>query len=612
MSPPILTLSDIHLSFGGQPLLSGVNMTISPGERLCIVGRNGSGKSTLLKIAAEHVEPDQGERFVQPGVTRHYLLQEPDLSAYETTYDYIVSGLSPSDETYRAQYLAEQLGLSGTEHPQHISGGETRRAALAQALAASPDILFLDEPTNHLDLQAIEWLEKELAKLSSALVLISHDRRFLETLSQTTLWLDRGKARRLSKGFSHFESWRDKTLELEAQDQHKLSRKIAMEEDWLRYGVTARRKRNQKRLADLFALRSQKQDYQGPVATIKLSQIVQENAGKRVIEVKNISKSFGSQTLIKDLSLKIHKGEKIGIIGPNGSGKTTLLNILTNRLTPDTGSLRLGTKLDIVTLEQKRDSLNPDWTLKEALTSGSGDIIPLGTQSKHVMSYMKDFLFKPEQANTPISVLSGGERARIMLARSLAKPSNLLILDEPTNDLDLETLDLLQEMLSDYSETVLLVSHDRDFIDRTVTSILVYEGNGKWQQYPGGYSDMLKQRNIERMQPPSSVTKTKTQKNKLRTTSPQKTKRKLSYKEGYMLETLPQKISDLERRIQNLHIKLANPELFTKDPEAFYKFTEDLQSSETTLAEHEDQWLELEMLRESLEQPTLKSVLVEI
>lgn len=601
MPPPLLTLQGINLSFGGTPLLNNAELSISRSERLCLVGRNGSGKSTLLKIAAGLIEPDQGERFVQPGTTVRYLHQEPDLSAYDTSLDYILSGLGPSDEPYRAQYLAEQLGLTGQENPKHLSGGEARRAALAHVLAPQPDILFLDEPTNHLDLPAIEWLEQELNSLQSALVLISHDRRFLEHLSKTTVWLDRGMARHLNRGFSHFEAWRDEVLKEEAEEQHKLARKIVMEEDWLRYGVTARRKRNQKRLANLHALRDAKKNYRGQQGAVKLTQSSSETAGKLIIEAQNITKRYDTKALVKNFSLRIQRGEKIGIIGPNGAGKTTLLKMLTGQLEPDEGTVRLGANLQMVTLEQKRDSLNPTWSLKDALTGGSGDLVEIGSQTKHVFSYMKDFLFSPEQANTPISVLSGGERARIMLARALAQPSNLLILDEPTNDLDLETLDLLQEMLSDYSDTVLLVSHDRDFLDRVVTSVIAFEDNGQWIHYAGGYSDMLLQKKQQQKELSPKQKDKPSQSAKQPTKATSQNKRKLSYKEKYALETLPEKMATLEQNIADYQTALEDPELYTKDAARFQKLSHDLERAQKELFIYEEQWLELEILREKLE-----------
>ncbi|MFQ5534427.1 MAG: ABC-F family ATP-binding cassette domain-containing protein [Sphingomonadales bacterium] len=604
MAPPLLILRGIFLTFGGTPLFEGAELSLSAGERLCLVGRNGSGKSTLLKIAAGLIEADRAERFVQPGATIRYLPQEPDLSGHGTVLAYVEAGLGPGDDPYRAQYLLEQLGLTGGENPMRLSGGEARRAALARAMAPEPDILLLDEPTNHLDLPAIEWLERELKSLRSALVLISHDRRFLVNLSDTTVWLDRGVTRRIGKGFGHFEAWRDEVLEQEQTDRHKLDRKIAMENDWLRYGVTARRKRNQGRLRALLTLRQQRREQRRAAGAVKMTVAEGKISGKLVAEAKNVSKSYDSRAIVKDFSVRIQRGDRIGVVGPNGAGKTTLLNLLTGALAPDDGTTRLGANLQLASLDQRRKDLDPQWTLSDALTGGSGDMVTVDGQSRHVVSYMKDFLFAPEQVRSPISALSGGERGRLMLARALAKPSNLLVLDEPTNDLDLETLDLLQEMLADYSGTLLLVSHDRDFIDRVVTSVIASEGAGQWIEYAGGYSDMIAQRKLAATETAKTAT---TRPNKTgrgaRSASPApKSKRKLSFKDKHALEKLPGRIAELEAEISRLRAALADPGLYARDPAAFEKTTAGLASAETELAEAEEQWLALELLKEELEE----------
>ncbi len=584
-------------------MLEGAELSVSENERLCLIGRNGSGKSTLLKIAAGIIEPDSGKKFIQPGTTIQYLPQEPDLTEFKTTLDYIEAGLGPSDDHYRAQYLAEQLGLTGQEDTNHLSGGEARRAALARVLAPSPDILLLDEPTNHLDLPVIEWLESELKSLKSAMVLISHDRRFLENLSRTTVWIDRGQSRTLNRGFSHFEAWRDEVLEQEELERHKLDRKIHAEEQWVIYGVTARRKRNVRRMANLHDLRQQRREHRHVTGNVQVTQASDaEVSGKLVVEAKNISKAYDGVDIIKDFSIKIARGDKLGIVGPNGSGKTTLINMLTGILEPDEGTARIGTALEMVTLDQKRESLNPDWSLKDALTGGGGDMIDIPGNPKHVFSYMKDFLFTPEQANTPITALSGGERGRLMLARALAKPSNLLVLDEPTNDLDLETLDLLQELLADYKGTVLLVSHDRDFLDRIVTSTLGFEGNAQWQEYAGGYSDMVSQRGVG-VQAKQKASAEEKSKNKSQTPAApeKKSKRKLSFKEKYALENLPREMDAMQEKIDKLQEKLSDPELYTKQPEVFQKATDELAKLQQDIETAEEQWLELEMLREEIE-----------
>ncbi|WP_112663003.1 ATP-binding cassette domain-containing protein [Microvirga flavescens] len=601
MAPPLLTLQNIALTFGGTPLITDAELSIAPGERACLVGRNGSGKSTLLKIAAGLIEADRGTRFVQPGATVRYLAQEPDMSAFKTTLAYVEAGLGPGDDHYRARYLLEQLGLTGDEDPSRLSGGEARRAALAQVMAPEPDVLLLDEPTNHLDLPVIEWLEGELKSLRSALVLISHDRRFLENLSQSTVWLDRGVTRRLGQGFAHFETWRDSVLEQEEMEQHKLDRKLAAEADWLRYGVTARRKRNVRRLANLHTLRQQRRDHKGAVGSVSMTLSEAEQSGTLVVEADGVSKSFGDRAIVSNLSLRILRGDRIGIVGPNGAGKTTLLNLLTGVLAPDTGTIKLGSNLQMVTLDQRRASLDPNATVAETLTGGRGDSVMIGGQAKHVIGYMKDFLFSPEQARTPVGVLSGGERNRLMLARALAQPSNLLVLDEPTNDLDLETLDLLQEMIVDYSGTVILVSHDRDFLDRTVGSVLVAEGEGRWIEYAGGYSDMVAQRG-EGVQ--ARVAERETKPKAEKTSQPQAApaaKRKLSFNEQHDLKTLPTRMSELEAKIAKVQEILADPELYTRDPARFQKAMDTLTALQTELSTAEERWLELEMLKEELE-----------
>src|SRR6266513_5170190 len=496
MPPPLLLLQDISLTFGVTPLLSGAALAVAPGDRICLVGRNGSGKSTLLRIAAGLVPPDAGERFAQPGATIQYLSQEPDLSGFGAVLDYVEAGFdaAATDGRHRALYLLKELGLSGEEKPACLSGGEARRAALARALAPSPDILLLDEPTNHLDLPGIEWLERELAGMRSGIVLISHDRRLLERISRTTIWLDRGMTRILNEGFKAFEPWRDAMLEHEAGEQHKLGRKIAMEEDWLRYGVTARRTRNQRRLAGLHALRRKRKEHLSLQGTARLDAAQADLSGRLVAAAASISKAYGDRLVVRTFSVRAMRGDRVGIIGPNGAGKTTLLNLLLNVWAPDTGEVRLGTNLAPVILDQRRETLDPQQTVAQSLTGGSGDTVTVAGQSRHVVGYMKDFSFRPEQARTPVGALSGGERARLTLARAFARPSNLLALDEPTNDLDLETLDLFQELLADYPGTVLLVSHDRDFLDRVVTSVIASEGNGRWVEYAGGYTDMRTKR----------------------------------------------------------------------------------------------------------------------
>ncbi|MFN7012291.1 MAG: ABC-F family ATP-binding cassette domain-containing protein [Allorhizobium sp.] len=609
MAPPILKLDDILLSFGGAPLLNGASLQVEPGDRICLVGRNGSGKSTLMKIAAGMVEAQSGEVFRHPSATIRYLEQAPDFGAYKTVQAYAEAGLGPGDDPYRVTYLLEHLGLSGQEDPASLSGGEARRAALARVMAPEPDILMLDEPTNHLDLPTIEWLEGELAKSRSALVVISHDRRFLEKVSTATVWLDRGLSRRLNRGFGHFEEWRDKVLEEEEIEQHKLGKEIQREEHWLRYGVTARRKRNMRRLGNLQSLRAEYRGHKGPQGTIQASATEGRESGKLVIEADRITKAYGDRTIVAPFSIRVHRGDCIGLIGPNGAGKTTLLKMLTGQLEPDSGTVKLGTNLEIAVLDQKREDLNLEDTLSHYLTDGRGDNLLVNGEQKHVTGYMKDFLFQPEQARTPIKNLSGGERARLMLARIMAKPSNLLILDEPTNDLDIETLDLLQEIVAGYSGTVILVSHDRDFLDRTVTSTIApadpEHPDGRWIEYAGGYSDMLAQKKGAEDERRRADKAEKAKSSEGGAAKPAdvggKARGKLSYKQKFALENLPKEMEKTEKEIAAREAKMADPNLFAKDQATFNKLAAETEKLRADLIRMEEEWLELEMLREALE-----------
>jgi ATP-binding cassette subfamily F protein uup len=595
----LLHLRDIRLSLGARALLDGAEIAVAPGDRVCLVGRNGSGKSTLLRIAAGLIAHDSGERFVQPGATIRYLPQEPDLAGHATTLAYVEAGLGPSDDPFRARYLLEQLGLSGAEDPATLSGGEARRCALARALAPEPDILLLDEPTNHLDLPAIEWLERELLASRSGFVVISHDRRLLERLGRAVVWLDRGTTRRMDQGFAGFEAWRDEVLEGETRDHHKLGRKIAAEEDWLRYGVTARRKRNQKRLADLHALRRTHREQRGSGAALRMAASEADLSGKLVAVAEHAWKGYGERIVVRDFTGRVLRGDRLGIVGPNGAGKTTLLNLLTGQAPPDRGEIRLGAGLHLVTLDQKREQLDPEATLADTLTGGGGDMVAVGEERRHVIGYMRDFLFAPEQAGTKVGALSGGERGRLMLARALARPSNVLVLDEPTNDLDLETLDLLQDMLGAYAGTVLLVSHDRDFLDRVATAVVAAEGDGRWVAYAGGYSDMLAQRGapVPAAAAPARRASPAAPPPKPASPSPAK----MSFKDRHTLAALPARMAELEAEIARLDRTLADPDLYTRDPARFAKTTEAMARAQAALAAAEEQWLELETRREALE-----------
>ncbi len=607
MAPPILKLDDIKLTFGVTPLLDGANLQVEPGDRICLVGRNGSGKSTLMKIAAGLVEAQSGEVFRHPAATIRYLEQAPDFAGYATVQAYAEAGLGPGDDHYRVTYLLEHLGLTGQENPESLSGGEARRAALARVMAPEPDILMLDEPTNHLDLPTIEWLESELQQTRSALVLISHDRRFLEKVSTSTVWLDRGQSRRLNRGFAHFEEWRDKVLEEEELEQHKLGKAIEREEHWMRYGVTARRKRNMRRVGELQAMRAEYRGHKGPQGTVQATVTEGRESGKLVIEAEAITKAYGERVIVAPFSLRVHRGDCIGFVGPNGAGKTTLLKMLTGQLEPDSGRVKLGTNLEIATLDQKREDLNPNDTLAHYLTDGRGENLLVNGELKHVTGYMKDFLFQPEQARTPIRNLSGGERARLILARILARPTNLLILDEPTNDLDIETLDLLQEIVAGFSGTVILVSHDRDFLDRTVTSTIAPvnpdQPDGRWIEYAGGYSDMMAQRKgaSDEKRKAEKQEKAKAASSASASQEPVKAKGKLSFKQKFALENLPKEMEKAQSEIAKREQRMADPELFTKDPEAFNTLAQEMSKLRDKLEVMEEEWLELEMLREELE-----------
>ena len=601
MAPPLLTLKDIALSFGSTPLLERADMMIEARERLCVVGRNGCGKSTLLKIAAGLIEADHGERFIKPGTTIRYLEQSPDLSAHPTLVSYIEAGLEGAQSAARVPYLLDALNLNADQNPTHISGGEARRAALARVLAAEPDILLLDEPTNHLDLPIIEWLENELGRFKGALVLISHDRAFLSKLSRKTLWVDRGETRLLGQSFAAFEDWRDEVLEQEALERHKHARKIVREQHWVVHGVSGRRKRNVRRLKELKTLRAQKQAEKKTVGKANISVIEGRTSGKFVAKLDNVCKSFGGKTIIDHASFKLMRADRLGIVGPNGSGKTTLIKLITGELLPDSGKIELGVNLEPLIIDQNRRGLDPDTTLKQALVDGDGDSVMIGAQQKHVMAYMKDFLFLPEQMRTPVHALSGGERARVELARGLRKPSNLLILDEPTNDLDLETLDLLQELIADYKGTVILVSHDRDFLDRTVTTTLAYEGAGKWQIYAGGYTDMTRQRGFGVKAKSSDGVKSTSSKPSKSATRKPANKPKLSYKHKYRLETLPGEIEKLEVKLKDMQKEFENPQLYQADPQRFNTLAKALEQGKAQITTLEDELLELEILQEDAE-----------
>ncbi|MBB3950462.1 ABC-F family ATP-binding cassette domain-containing protein [Aureimonas jatrophae] len=603
-SPPLLRLDGVRLTFGGTPLLESVELGVSAGDRIALVGRNGSGKSTLLKIAAGTVEPDGGEVFRQPGATIRYLAQEPDFGAAMSVEEYVLAGLGPLDDPHRVARLLDGLGIDGAARPGDLSGGEARRAALARVMAPEPDILLLDEPTNHLDLPTIEWLEDEIRQMRSAVVLISHDRRFLERTTRATVWLDRGRVRRIEEGFGAFEAWRDKVLEEEERDLQKLSAKILREEHWLRYGVTARRTRNERRLAALHQLRADRRNARRQVGTVEMVAGETRESGKLVIEAKGVTKGYGGRTLVDNFSTRIQRGDRVGLVGPNGAGKTTLLRILIGELEPDSGTVRTGTNLDLAFLDQKRASLRDDLSVSDALTDGRGDQVMVNGQPRHVAGYLKDFLFQPEQIRTPVANLSGGERARLLLAKTLATPANLLVLDEPTNDLDMETLDLLEELVANYPGTVLLVSHDRDFLDRTVSSTVSPDEAGRWIEYAGGYTDMTAQRR-EVQKAARAAAKPAAASPKPAATAgeaaPRAPAAKLSFKQKFALENLPREMARLEAAIRAAEAELADPLLFTRDPKRFNAVAAKADADRAALEAAETQWLELEMMRAEME-----------
>ncbi len=598
--PPILTIKGARLSFGTNELFTNVELYINRGDKISLVGRNGCGKSTLLKVIARDIEPDAGEIFVQPGVKVSYMPQDPDFSGYATLREVVLSGLPEHErgQEYRADILIEQFDIRAAQSPEQSSGGERKKAALAKALINEPDILLLDEPTNHLDMPTIEKLEKIIADFRGAVILISHDRMFLSNTSLTTFWLDRGILRRNNKGFRYFEEWQEQVIDQEIIEQKYLNKKIEEETEWLHKGVTARRKRNQGRLRRLQQLRQERREQIRQIGSVKLEVEEGELRSKMVIEAKHVCKAFGDREIVKDFSTRIIKGNKIGIVGPNGAGKTTLIKLLTKRLEPDSGHVRIGKNLEEAYFDQNRLTLDPKKTLWKTLCN-EGDHIFVRGSYRHVVAYLKDFLFRPDQAQCPVSALSGGEKNRLMLAVALAQPSNFLVLDEPTNDLDMDTLDLLQEVLDEYEGTILLVSHDRDFIDRVVTSVIYMPGDGSVSEHAGSYSDLLEKL---KSKIPAKKENKKEALPKKEETPKSETKKtgRLSYNQQRLLEILPDKISELEKQIGDTETALSDSSLYTENPEKFDTLTKQLEELKAELEKSENQWLEIEMLRESI------------
>ncbi|HEY6980804.1 ABC-F family ATP-binding cassette domain-containing protein [Reyranella sp.] len=597
MAPaPLLTLAAIRYHLGGQPILDGVDLAIAPGERLSLVGRNGAGKSTLLRILAGEPIADGGARFAQPGTTIATLPQEPDFAGHASVAQYVASALPDplGSSDYRVEALLAEMKLDGRHAPENLSGGEARRAALARALVAEPDVMLLDEPTNHLDLPTIEWLEDKLGNWRRAYVLVSHDRRFLANLTRAVLWLDRGIVRRLDKGYGAFEEWSTEILEREVTERHKLDRLIEREAEWAARSIRARRTRNEGRLRALAELRKQRGRQIGPVGRAVIETGPAEQSGALVITARNIGKRWGDKVILENFSTRIFRRDRIGVIGPNGAGKTTLLRLLTGELEPDTGSVKLGVNLTPVVIDQRRAMLDPEKTPWEIL-AGRNDHVLVRGQPRHVVAYLRDYLFRDEQARQPVRTLSGGERNRLLLAKALAAPANMLVLDEPTNDLDADTLDLLQEALGDYDGTVLLVSHDRDFLDRLVTSTIVLEGDGTAIEYAGGYSDYLVQRGPR--ENPATPPPRREKAAPVRESAPAK---RLGYKRERALAELPGRIEALQAEISALHTAIADPDLYRRDAASFHAKSARLTTAQVELDAAETEWLELALLREEL------------
>ena len=596
---PQISLRNISLSFGGEPVFDNLNLIIHSHDRIALVGRNGSGKSTLLKVLQGFVIQDEGERMLSKGLSIGYLEQDPNLSKFTTLHDYVYSGVSESN-FHLIEMTRKSLKIDLGIYISDSSGGERRRAALTKLIAGDHDLMLLDEPTNHLDVEAIEWLESELKSSSKSFVIISHDRMFLSNLTNDTVWVDRGKARRCSVGFGGFEEWRDKVWHEEDDKIHKLNRKILSESRWAVEGISARRKRNQGRLKNLQKLRDQKKSYIPRVGKANMILASEKKSGQLVVDAKNINKNFASKCIIRDFSIQIKQGDRIGIVGPNGIGKTTLIKILLGEVQPDLGEIKLGSNLIIAKFDQMREQLNLENSLLQNLTddpniqnvSKAGQILVRG-KSKHVAGYLKDFLFSEAQLRSPVKSLSGGEKARLLLAKIMTKESNLLILDEPTNDLDLETLDILQEVIAEYPGTVLLISHDRDFLNRTVETSIILTGQGKFLKIAGSWNDYqsLKIKNST----PNKVKEKINKKNLEETSNTQSSQKKgYSFVDKHRLEQLPILIERLEFEIKKLENFLSDATLYLEHPLKFEKASTALIERQTELKNLEDEWFVLE------------------
>ncbi len=589
---PILSWENLGLIQGSGWLFQGLDLFIGPRDRLALIGRNGAGKTTLLKLIAGEVEADKGRRSIQPGTRIVMLEQDPFFTGYDTLMDFALHGKDPPPRQ-EVEAIAGQLGIDLSRSAESASGGERRRAALARALASEPDLLLLDEPTNHLDLAAIDWLEDWLKRYKAAFVAISHDRTFLKRLTNATLWLDRGALRRKEIGFGGYEQWMEAIYAEEARAADKLDAKLKLEAHWLERGVTARRKRNQGRLAKLWEMRAQRAAMLNPQGAAKIALGTDDVKTKAVIVADKVTKKFGERTIIKDFALRITRGDRIGVVGANGAGKTTLLKLLTGELAPDSGTVTLAKTLDGVVIDQQRSLMSANKSVRDVLAEG-GDWIDVRGVRKHIQGYLKDFLFEPGLVDAKVGTLSGGERSRLLLAREFARLSNLLVLDEPTNDLDLETLDLLQEVIADYDGTVLIVSHDRDFLDRTVTITLGLDGSGKVDVVAGGYEDWEKQR----QQRAASSTPVRAERSRDTDAPPPPQKVKLTYKDQRDYELLPSRIDELLDQIARGEAALADPALYTRDPARFAALTKAIEDARTAKDAAEERWLELAELVE--------------
>ncbi|MFC0203765.1 ABC-F family ATP-binding cassette domain-containing protein [Novosphingobium soli] len=584
---PILSWEGLGLIQGSGWLFKDLDINIAPRDRLALIGRNGAGKTTLLKLIAGLVDADKGTRSVQPGTRVVTLEQDPFFTGFDTLLDFAVHG-DDAPPQHEVEAIADQLGIDLSREAKSASGGERRRAALCRALASEPDLLLLDEPTNHLDLAAIDWLEGWLQRYNGAFVVISHDRTFLTRLTNATLWLDRGSLRRKDVGFGGYEAWEEEVYAEEARAAQKLDAKLKIEAHWLERGVTARRKRNQGRLAKLWEMRAQRASMVGPQGAAKLAVVADDSKTKSVIVADHVTKRFGDRTVIKDFSLRIQRGDRIGVVGANGSGKTTLLKILMGEMAPDEGTVTLANTLDATVIDQQRSRMAPEMRIRDVLAEG-GDWIDVRGVRKHIQGYLKDFLFDPGLVEAKVGTLSGGERSRLLFAREFATTSNLLVLDEPTNDLDLETLDLLQEVIADYDGTVLIVSHDRDFLDRTVNVTLGLDGSGHIDVIAGGYADWEAKR---RQRTATPAKKARAEDAPAPPPMPPR-KAKLSYKDQRDYELLPQRIEELEAAIGRDEAALADPALYTRDPAKFAALSEAIAKARADKEAAEERWLAL-------------------